>query len=585
MAGLAKTDAIVAQGGASQAMAVVGRARAAWTAMPQSKRIRLIVCAMVIAAACALVGWWGSRTEWKTLYSGMEGRDVQQVESELAAAGVQYQSTPDGLGVQVPSEMLDKARMEVATKGMPQSGRMGFELFDKPNWVGSEFDEKVNYQRALEGELERTIGTIGSVRSARVHLVLPKESLFTSEQQAAKASVVLKLKRSTLRPEEVESIRNLVAGAVEGLSPEQVTLVDADGRANFNAPGRAQSTSDEEQALEQKLVAMLEPLAGRENVRATVNILYDQNSVEKTDEVVDPLQVVALTTQKSDQVTTAAAKPSGVPGTVSNTPGLAAAGSAVAAAQASAKAAKDSKEALPVYPTSTLQNGQTAHEENSTFIVTKHLTHEEQGPGRILRITAAVLVNDRALAGATKDGQSTVWKSRTPDEMKRLEELAQAAVGFDVKRGDQVVMQNISFEDNVPEPKIAGFAKATEEAQSLLREQPELLRTLGAGLIAALLVLFIVRPVAKQAMVMMQEPRALAAGNMGYALPAASLSALPSADKNNAEKLDELPSPRRYSHTLDSAGVLEHVATHIRTAPLQSTRLLEAWIGDRAERN
>jgi flagellar M-ring protein FliF len=582
VAGLAKTEAVVAQGGASQAMAVVARARVAWTAMPQSKRTRLIVCAMVIAAACALVAWWGSRTEWKTLYSGMEGRDVQQVESELAAAGVQYQSTPDGLGVQVSSEMLDKARMEVATKGMPQSGRMGFELFDKPNWVGSEFDEKVNYQRALEGELEHTIGTIGSVRSARVHLVLPKDSLFTSEQQAAKASVVLKLKRSTLRPEEVESIRNLVAGAVEGLSPEQVTLVDADGRANFNAPGRAQSASDEEQALEQKLVAMLEPLAGRENVRATVNILYDQNSVEKTDEVVDPSQVVALTTQKSDQVTTAAAKPSGVPGTVSNTPGLAAAGSAVAAAQASAK---DSKEALPVYPTSTLQNGQTAHEENSTFAVTKHVTHEEQGPGRILRITAAVLVNDRALAGTTKDGQSTVWKPRTLDEMKRLEELAQAAVGFDVKRGDQVVMQNISFEGNVPESKIAGFAKATEEAQSLLREQPELLRTLGAGLMAVLLVLFIVRPVAKQAMVLMQEPRALTAGNMGYALPASSLSASSSAGEGDADRLAELPSPRRYSHALDSAGVLEHVATHIRTAPLQSTRLLEAWIGDRVERN
>ena len=145
--------------------------------------------------------------------------------------------------------------MEVAAKGTPQSGRMGFELFDKPNWVGSEFDEKVNYQRAMEGELEHTIATLGAVRSARVHLVLPKESLFASEKQPAKASVVLKLKRATLPAEQIDSIRNLVASAVENLSPEQVTLVDADGRVNLKAAGGAGFAGDRdaERAMEEKL--------------------------------------------------------------------------------------------------------------------------------------------------------------------------------------------------------------------------------------------------------------------------------------------------------------------------------------------
>jgi flagellar M-ring protein FliF len=575
VAGLVKTgtEAETARGGAAQAMAIVARGRAAFASMPQPKRTRLIAGAMLIAAACAAVAWWGSRTEWKTLYSGMEGRDAQQVEGELAAAGIAYQATPDGLGVQVPAELLDKARMEVATKGMPQSGRMGFELFDKPNWVGSEFDEKVNYQRALEGELEHTIATVAAVRSARVHLVLAKDSLFTTEQQAAKASVVLKLKRETLRPEEVESIRNLVAGAVEGLTPDQVTLVDADGHANLNTPGRAEAASNEEQAMEQKLVAMLEPLAGRENVRATVNISYDQGSVERTDEVVDPTQVVALTSQKSDQITAATAKPGGIPGTVSNTPGPAEKGTAVAAVQA---AAKDS---LPVYPGAPAQNGQSAHEENSTFAVTKHLTHEEQGPGRITRITAAVLVNDRTMPGVGKDGATTVWRARTPDEMKRLEELAQAAVGFDLKRGDHVVMENISFEGNGPVPKVVGFEKVSEETQSLLRSQPELLRTVAAGLLAMLLVLFVVRPVAKQAMVMMSEERALAAGNMGYALAAPNAEHALDDGKNDAN------ASAWQSAALTNASVLEQVATHIRTAPIQSTRLLEAWIGDRGEKH
>jgi len=114
---------------------------------------------------CAAMVWFAGRTDWKTLFTGLDGKDVAQVSQEVAAAGIPYQLTPDGSGVQVPAEMLDKARMEVATKGMPQTGRLGFELFDKPNWVGSEFDEKVNYQRALEGELEHTIGTLGVVRS------------------------------------------------------------------------------------------------------------------------------------------------------------------------------------------------------------------------------------------------------------------------------------------------------------------------------------------------------------------------------------------------------------------------------------
>jgi len=570
---VAELEKVQSAGGAGKAMEVVVRLRSVFAAMSPQRRTRLLVGLTVAGAAVALVGWWGSRTEWKTLYSGMEGRDVQQVEGELAAAGIEYQTTPDGLGVQVSSEMLDKARMEVATKGMPQTGRMGFELFDKPNWVGSEFDEKVNYQRALEGELEHTIATIGVVRSARVHLVLPKDSLFTSEQQPAKASVVLKLKKPVLRTEETDSIRNLVAGAVEGLNPEQVTLVDADGRANLNAPDRSQAASNEEQALEQKLVAMLEPLAGRDNVRATVNIVYDQGSMERTDEVVDPTQVVPVTTQKSVAVTgNPVAKAAGVPGTVSNTAGKAAPDTAVAAAQQSAKDAKD----IPVFPNMPVQSSQSQQEESSTYAVSKHLTHEVQGPGRIVRVTAAVLVNDRAMPGVDRDGQSTVWRPRTADEMTRLEELAQAAIGFDTKRGDSVVMQNISFESNVPEVKVTGLAKASEEAQGLLRAQPELLREVCFGLLAVMLVLFVVRPVAKQVVTMMQEPKMLPGATVEFAKPMLAVA--------STEEVAASESAAALPAALDRQAVLEQVGKHIRTAPMQSTRLLEAWIQDAGER-
>jgi len=417
------------------------------------------------------------------LFSGLDSKDAQQVSQELAAAGITYEITSDGSGVQVPAESLDKARMEVAAKGMPQTGRLGFELFDKPNWVGSEFDERVNYQRALEGELEHTIGTISAVRSARVHLVLPQQSLFSGEQKVAKASVVLKLNRSSMDPEAADAIRSLVAGSVENLNPDQVTLVDADGRVNMKPPGKDAAAGDLEQGMEAKLVAMLEPLAGRDNVRATVNVTYDEDSEERTDEVYDPTQVVALSMQKSDQSAAQQGRAQGVPGTASNSPAGSPAG-AVAGSQAAAAPGTPpllQKEVLPVYP----QNGgvgQTLHQENGTYAVTKHTTHSESGPGRIRRVTAAVVVNDRMMTQGEGKAAQTVWKPRSAGEMHQLEQLAQAAVGFDARRGDQVVMENVSFSANVPEVKLAGMEKIVDEARGIAHTQPGLMRTLEIGL-------------------------------------------------------------------------------------------------------
>ena len=158
------------------------------------------------------------------LFSGLESKDAQQVVQELSAAGIPYEMTTDGGGVLVPAESLDKARTwKWQRRGMPQTGRLGFELFfDKPNWVGSEFDERVNYQRALEGELEHTIGTISAVRSARVHLVLPQQEfvLGRAERSEAASLVVLKLKRSAMDPEQAEALGAWLRGRSENFEPE-----------------------------------------------------------------------------------------------------------------------------------------------------------------------------------------------------------------------------------------------------------------------------------------------------------------------------------------------------------------------------
>src|SRR5580704_1680855 len=567
-----------------RALAMVSALQGRLMSMPAGKRSWLIASVAFLAAVGAGMVWYAQRPDWRVLFSGLEGKDVQQVSQELAAAGIPFEMTSDGGGIEVPAEMLDKARMDVAAKGMPQTGRLGFELFDKANWVGSEFDERVNYQRALEGELEHTIGTLGVVKSARVHLVLPQASLFAAEEKVAKASVVLKLKRASVDPEQAEAIRSLVAGSVESLSVDQVTLVDADGRVNFKQRSSNAAEADAEQAMEAKLVAMLEPLAGRDNVRATVNVSYDEGSEERTDEVYDPSEVATLSMQKSEQVSTGRGAPSGVPGTASNSPAGSPEG-AVAGSQAAAAPGTPpllQKQVLPVYPQQGAGQGQSLREENETYGVTKHLVHTEQGPGRVRRVSAAVVVNDRSTTEGVGKLEHVVWKPRSAEEMHRLEELAQAAVGFDARRGDQVVMQNVSFSTNVPEVKPPVMDKLIEELRGSLHTQPGLLRTAVIGICGVLLVVFVLRPVASQVTATLREPMLLAA-ETGTTRAFEEREEMTAPQNDPAEEVF-LPRRRSKTHQLQQ-GIFEHVSEHIRREPAQSTRLLEAWIGSSEERN
>jgi len=551
--------------------------------------------ALMIAALCAGMFWYAGRTDWRVLFSGLDAKDTQQIAQELAAAGITYQMTEDGSGIEVGADQVDKARIEVATKGMPQSGRMGFELFDKPNWVGSEFDEKVNYQRALEGELEHTIGTIAVVRSARVHLVLAKESLFADREQAAKASVVLQLRRSFMPPEQIEAIRSLVAGAVENLTPDSVTLVDADGRINLAAPGHGAIAGDAERLLEDKLVAMLEPTAGTGNVHATVNVAYDESSTDKTDDIYDPTQVVAIAMHKSEQTGGSRAHAAGVPGTASNTPGAAAAGSVAAgspaataaaaaatppaavppllqapgAASASSAAAQENV-GLPVYPQNGTQtDGGTATEETGSYAVSRHLTHTEMAPGRVRRVTAAIVVNDRMAREGAGKLEHVVWKPRSPEEMQRLEQLARAAVGFDSTRGDQLVMENVSFSSNLPEAAPPAIEKVMDQTSAVLHAQPGLLKTLGFAALCLILMVTVVKPVSQQMITALSQVPAAALGAGGAQTAGAGGRGF--AQPNTAGFLARPKSN-------DTQAVYEQISEQIRKEPAQSTRLLETWI-------
>ena len=619
MAEAAQTGAgLATTGGALERVgALAGNAKGHFLAMPSARRNMMVMSGLVMAAICAGMYWYASRPDWRVLYSGLDSKDTQQIAQELSGANIAYNMTEDGTGIEVSADEMDRARMEIAAKGMPQSGRMGFELFDKPNWVGSEFDEKVNYQRAMEGELEHTIGTLAAVRSARVHLVLPKESMFGEAEQEAKASVLLQLRRSSMPPEQVEAIRSLVAGAVENLSGSNVTLVDADGRLNLNPGGRGAEAGDAERGLEDKLIAMLEPTAGMGNIRATANVSYDDSSQEKTDEVYDPTLVAATSLHKSEQTMSGRAKVSGVPGTVSNTPGAAAAGSAQAAAGAKtaapaaapaaaavaaaaagaaaavppllrpangAAAAAEKNASLPVYPDGGGGDGQTMTEETGSYAVTRHVTHSELGPGRISRMTVAVVVNDRMTMVGTGKAAHAVWTPRSAEEMQRLEQLARAAVGYDATRGDLVVFENVGFSTNVPDVPPTGLAKITDQVDGFLETQPGLLKTVSFSVLGLLVVMMVLKPMTKQMMTTLSQTPALGAGGghggAGGGGGAAGAAAGGRAFGQEGPSMAKLMSGSRLTDTQE---IYAHVSNQIRKEPAQSTRLLETWINAPAE--
>jgi flagellar M-ring protein FliF len=400
-------------------------AQVRWAGMRATQRGWAVVSGILIAALAGGLLWYGLRTDWRTLYAGLEPDDARQVGLVLTQAQITFEPTADGTGIRVPAAQLDKARLATAAKGTVKSGRLGFEIFDKPNWVGSEFDEQVNFQRALEGELEHTVGSLADIESAQVHLVLPHDSLFHEQERPAKASVVIKLRHRSLADGEPDAIRNLVASAVDGLTPDHVVLVDAAGNLPLGPKTAEAMELGAEQALEQKLIATLEPVTGVGNVRAAVNMEYDAAATEETQENYDPDQTVTLSMQRTEQ--TAGAQPiaAGIPGTASNAPNA---------------------QALPVYPQ---QAGapQTAKTESGTYGASKTVRHVLQNPGRVRRMTAAIVVNDR-LAEAASHGKAAVWKPWSADELRNLTALAQAAVGFDTTRGDLLTVEDLAFEEN-----------------------------------------------------------------------------------------------------------------------------------------
>src|SRR5208337_4994251 len=299
-----------------------------------SWRQRITILTVIAAAGAGLYEMvqWRREADFRPLFTGLAPEDAAGIVQRLKESGVDYRLPEGGGIVLAPSARIAELRLSMAAAGLPKSGRIGFELFDKVNLGATEFTEHVNYRRAIEGELERSVMSLEAVEQARVHITFPKDSVFLDAQQPAKASVLVKLRpQARLTPQNVLAINHLVAAAVEGLSPDAISVLDMNGNllGSPKTAGPLDGPEPSAAALEyrhqvetdllSKINSTLEPLLGTEKFRAGVSVECDFTGGEQSEEIFDPARSVMTSSQRTED-SAGSGGASGVPGTASNLP-------------------------------------------------------------------------------------------------------------------------------------------------------------------------------------------------------------------------------------------------------------------------
>jgi flagellar M-ring protein FliF len=416
------------------------------------------------------------------LYNDLASSDAGAIGQKLDALKIPYEVNPEGTAIKVPEDEVGRARMALATDGLPRGGSIGYEIFDQSQGFGTtSFMQNLNQVRALEGELDRTVSSLAPVRNARIHLVLPKRELFSRDEQPATASVVLQLRPGAqLSHEQISAIRNLIASAVPQLKPGAVSIVDDRGNllAKPDAEGTdgegAQNNDDARKAYETRLSREIETLVGRtvgdNAVRATVTADLDFDRISTSQESYDPDQQVVRSTQSTEEKNDSSdsQKDAGV-SVGNNIPGGAAKGGDGG---------------------SNNSTHGTRNEETINYEIGKTVKSQVRESGQVKKLSVAVLIDGTYTKD--KDGKDT-YAPRSKEEMKQIEDLVRSAVGYDQKRGDIVTVSNMRFAapaeiegDATASTGIMGFAKS---------DIMHLAETAVLGIVALLVVLLVVRPV------------------------------------------------------------------------------------------
>ena len=416
-------------------------------------KIPLMVASAAAVAVLVAMVLWAKAPDYRTLFSNLSDQDGGAIVTQLTQMNVPYRFADNGGALEVPADKVHELRLRLAQLGLPKGGTVGFELLDQEKFGISQFSEQVNYQRALEGELSRTIETLGPVKSARVHLAMPKPSLFVREQKSPSASITVNLEPGRALDEgQISAVVHLVSSAVAGLPPGNVTLVDQGGhlltQSNTSAldlnDAQLKYRADVEGRVQRRIEAILGPIVGNGNVHAQVTAQVNFDNKEQTDEQYRPngdaTQAAIRSRQVSESDQSGSPYPGGVPGALSNTPAPAPSAPIAnpPANQTANQAANGQNGAARTTTTTGPHNSQRS--ETSNFEVDRTIMHTKKNVGDVQRLSVAVVVNYRNLP----DGKPLPL---TSDQMKQIEDLTREAMGFSTTRGDTLNVVNSPFTD------------------------------------------------------------------------------------------------------------------------------------------
>lgn len=450
----------------------------------KAKLAVLIILMTGSLAAFFLLMSWSSKPEFIPIYSNLSAEDAGDIIAYLKENKISYKLTSSGRVIQIPQNKIYETRIELASRGVPKGSGIGFEVFDNTKLGMTEFVQNVNYQRALQGELSRTINGLSEVESSRVHIVLPPKSLFIDREEPASASVSLKLYRGRwLSKDQIQGIVHLISSSVSRLRPENVTIVDSSGKLiagsnDENSTGKVTSDQLEfqakkEKSIENRVKSMLESVLGQDKAIVRVSCELDFMRQEKTEEMYFPENQVVRSEKSFNEY--------------SNLPGSAASG-------------------VPGLSANVVQGKSTGNNKksNSSFQKQDHTKNYEIGKvtshqvlpiGKLKRLSVAVIVDgkyQKEIVGEGDESRSEQrYVARTPEELATIEAIVKRAVNYDEARGDQIEVANISFAANDWDD----VEQDSQAAGKVLKEYSHVFRYAAAGLFVVLSFFLVVRPI------------------------------------------------------------------------------------------